>query len=224
MADSNNNKYKVLLLGNDDVGKTTFFKTATATADQNTYNNNMFKSTIGIDFDLIKVPIKDETIILQIYDTAGNRSFRHITTSYIRGSDTILLFFDITNEYSYESIRSYWLSKIVENGTPKVIYIIGTKIDKLRQRKVSLTDILKWTDEIGIRYFEISTYSGFNIGTILVQLSTDLITPLPNNSIENNKMEKITTWIDKHELSSFSTIDLDDKNYVNYNNKCFFCF
>lgn len=47
----------------------------------------------------------------QIWDTAGQERFRTITTSYVRGSEGILLVYDVTDRNSFESISS-WMEQI----------------------------------------------------------------------------------------------------------------
>ena len=47
----------------------------------------------------------------QIWDTAGQERFRTITTSYVRGSEGILLVYDVTDRNSFESI-SAWMEQI----------------------------------------------------------------------------------------------------------------
>ena len=49
--------------------------------------------------------------MVQIWDTAGQERFRTITTSYVRGSEGILLVYDVTDRNSFESISS-WMEQI----------------------------------------------------------------------------------------------------------------
>ena len=49
--------------------------------------------------------------MVQIWDTAGQERFRTITTSYVRGSEGILLVYDVTDRNSFESISS-WMEEI----------------------------------------------------------------------------------------------------------------
>ena len=51
--------------------------------------------TIGVEFGSRMVTIDDKQIKLQIWDTAGQESFRSITRSYYRGAAGALLVYDI---------------------------------------------------------------------------------------------------------------------------------
>jgi small GTP-binding protein len=52
--------------------------------------------TIGVEFGARMIRIEDKAIKLQIWDTAGQESFRSITRSYYRGAAGALLVYDIT--------------------------------------------------------------------------------------------------------------------------------
>lgn len=61
----------------------------------------MFKAehnvTIGVEFGNYSMIVKDKTKIkLQIWDTAGQESFRSITRIFYKESHAVLLVFDIT--------------------------------------------------------------------------------------------------------------------------------
>ena len=52
--------------------------------------------TIGVEFGARMITIEGKQIKLQIWDTAGQESFRSITRSYYRGAAGALLVYDIT--------------------------------------------------------------------------------------------------------------------------------
>ena len=51
---------------------------------------------------------------------AGQERFRTITTSYVRGSEGILLVYDVTDRNSFESISS-WMEQISQVGRGLVV-------------------------------------------------------------------------------------------------------
>ena len=67
--------------------------------------------TIGIDFKIKRVVLDGNKVKLQLWDTAGQERFRTMTTSYYRGSQGILLVYDITDKKSFTAIRS-WVAQI----------------------------------------------------------------------------------------------------------------
>ena len=76
------------------------------------YTKNEFTSThyatIGMEFFSKRIILNDVLIKLQIWDTAGQESFKSITRSYYKGSIGILLVYDITRRDSFDNINK-WL-------------------------------------------------------------------------------------------------------------------
>lgn len=63
----------------------------------------------GVEFGARMVPIENKQVKLQIWDTAGQESFRSITRSYYRGAAGALLVYDITRyQHSKSSIVTFW--------------------------------------------------------------------------------------------------------------------
>lgn len=210
-------EFSLLLLGNESVGKTSFFKTATGKSQD---YNFMYYSTIGVDYELIKIPFENEKIAnIKLWDTAGAKLLRHVSCSYIRNTNIILLFFDITNKYSYDSIYEYWLEQILKNGNPKIIYLIGTHSDQLKERTVSLTAILRRAKSLDIPYYEITSHSGFDVGNILIKICKDIKGTNKEKIFQRNL--KIKNWLQKQSHQEEKK-DNSEEEYLNY--KCFFCF
>ena len=73
--------------------------------------------------------INKATTKLQIWDTAGQERYRTITNAYYKGSDGIIIVFDITNRESFLSIDS-WLEEIHKNvGDDVLVMIFANKAD-----------------------------------------------------------------------------------------------
>ena len=65
----------------------------------------------------------------QIWDTAGQESFRSITRSYYRGAAGALLVYDITRRETFNHLTR-WLEEARQNSsTTMVIMLIGNKVD-----------------------------------------------------------------------------------------------
>ena len=66
---------------------------------------------------------------LQIWDTAGQESFRSITRSYYRGAICSLLVYDITRRTSFQNVVR-WLEEMREHAYSKMLIIlVGNKKD-----------------------------------------------------------------------------------------------
>ena len=103
--------FKVLLLGNSNVGKSSLFLRFV-----DDIWNDTFVPTIGVDFKIKTFDIDEKKIKMQIWDTAGQERFKNIIASYYRGAHGILLIYDVTDKDSFKNL-SNWLIEIEENKT-----------------------------------------------------------------------------------------------------------
>lgn len=73
---------------------------------------------------------------VQIWDTAGQEKFRTITSTYYKGSDAVILVYDVTNERSFREIEDYWVGEIKQYVDEiSAFMILGNKCD-LGNKKV----------------------------------------------------------------------------------------
>ena len=118
------------------------------------FPNNI--STIGVVNKKINITIDiedsnkskiEKKFEINLVDTTGQENFRAITFNYYRGSDGILLMYDITDKTSFDHV-SMWVNSINETidnnqGTKYSIILIGNKLDLVsdddpkKQRQVS---------------------------------------------------------------------------------------
>ncbi|KAG6424770.1 hypothetical protein SASPL_115190 [Salvia splendens] len=83
--------FKYIIIGDTGVGKSCLLLQFTDKRFQPVHD-----LTIGVEFGARMVTIDARPIKLQIWDTAGQESFRSITRSYYRGAAGALLVYDIT--------------------------------------------------------------------------------------------------------------------------------
>lgn len=123
---------KVVVIGNASVGKSSIM---IRFAD-NSFNE-FYVNTIGVDFRFKTIEARSKKVKLQIWDTAGQEKFRAISNTYYRGSDAILLVYDITDAASRQDLDTYWVSQIAQH-CPEVPYIllVGNKSDLEAKRAV----------------------------------------------------------------------------------------
>ena len=169
--------YRFILIGNSGVGKTSFFRKL-STGDF--YEKNI--STIGIEKKTFNLDVKidnngkseNKKFEIYLFDTAGQEKFRAITYNYFKGTDGILLIYDITDKPSFESVEN-WITSIREaiginnNESKYGIILIGNKLDlveeQIKERQVTeeeASDICKkfdmlWGGEKSIKSIEFET-------------------------------------------------------------------
>ena len=154
--------YKILLLGDSEVGKSCFLMR---------YADNVFVenyiSTIGLDYKLKYIQIESGEIIkVQLWDTAGQDRYRTIAKNYYKGSHGILLLYDVTKKESFDNIKE-WIKQIREEVSEKtIIFLVGNKIDKTDVRKITTEEGAKLAEEYKLPFYETSAKTGENIEDI----------------------------------------------------------
>ena len=177
--------FKVLLLGDSEVGKSCFLMR---------YSDNVFVenyiTTIGLDYKLKTVRLDNgKTIKVQLWDTAGQDKYRTIAKNYYKGSHGILLLYDITKLSSFDNIRE-WIRDIKEEVDENaILFLIGNKIDLTDKRIISKEKGTELAEEYKIPFFEASAKSGENVDEIFRALYKKISESYAN--IEKQKGSKI---------------------------------
>jgi Ras-related protein Rab-2A len=118
--------------------------------------------TIGVEFGARLVTIGGKQIKLQIWDTAGQESFRSITRSYYRGATGALLVYDISRRDTFNHLTR-WLEEARQHANPKmVIMLIGNKSD-LEKREVAFEEGEKFANDNGLIFLETSAKTAQNV-------------------------------------------------------------
>ena len=205
---NNMGKYlNCLLLGHQGSGKTSFLKCLVGESITN------LLSTIGIDISPFICSFKGEEFTFKIHDTAGQERFKCISKNYYRNADAFLIFFDVTNEESFNTVQS-WIENIVENNgninEQYELFLVANKIDETEKRIVGKNKGKEEASKYNIKYFEISCLKKINIYELLYEIT--LMAYKKNKIIEqiNEKNKKSKRG---------KTIKLDINNNNNNNNK-----
>jgi len=184
-------KYKILILGDTQVGKSCFL---TRYAD-NSFQDE-YLSTIGMDYKIKNYQAEDgSTIKLYIWDTAGQDRFRSITRNYYKGADGIILIYDITKKDTFENVRN-WINNIKDEAPDRVVLIlVGNKVDDERNRVVPKSEGEEIAKEFNLPFFECSAKSDINVTPVFDTLIKKIIEVNPKNREgqklnQNKKTEK----------------------------------
>lgn len=120
------NTLRFIILGNTKTGKTTFFNKLKK------YHDDEFGPSIGIDLHTYKHTIYNYNSKIIIWDTSGEERLRTIVNSYIPDNCAYILFFDLNNIESFNSVEN-WIKLIKHLNNCKhehPIFLIGNKKDR----------------------------------------------------------------------------------------------
>lgn len=144
--------FKILLIGDSGVGKSSLLLRFTDDDFQEDH-----PCTIGVDFKTKIIDLDGKHLNLTIWDTAGQEKFRSLTSSYYRGTQGIILVYDVSKKSSFEALN-IWLKEIDMYSTyPDVIkLLVGNKVDKEKDRAVSRDEGLAFAREKKMLFMECS--------------------------------------------------------------------
>jgi len=152
---------KFIVIGDSSVGKSNIISK---------YKEDKFdekgQPSIGVQFIAKNVVIENTTFRLQVWDTAGQESFRSMTRIYYKNSSCAFIVYDITEKESFNHVES-WINECKKIAPETVLLVlIGNKSDLNESREVSYEEGLKFAEKNKMLFFETSAKNGVNIENI----------------------------------------------------------
>lgn len=147
--------------------------------------HNLHEMTIGVEFGSRNLNINDKTIKLQIWDTAGQESFRSITRSYYRGSCAAILVYDITRRETFTHL-SRWLDEVRHNSHQHaVVMLVGNKCDvESSKRQVSKEEGVEFARERGLLFTEASAKTGEEVDAIFNDVAVAVLEKIDSGQFD----------------------------------------
>jgi Ras-related protein Rab-2A len=152
------------------------------------FTDNRFQpihdTTIGVEFGSRTLIIDKKSIKLQIWDTAGQESFRSITRSYYRGAAGALLVYDITRRESFEHLQR-WFVEARSNGSPQMVMIlIGNKSDLEQRRVISTKEGSDFAQANQMLFIETSAKQSLNVDSAFEMIAKSIVNGIADGSID----------------------------------------
>ena len=180
---------RLLLLGDSTVGKSSLI---TRFAD-NRFEENM-TSSIGINNKFKCIIINNQKIKLNIFDTSGQERYHSLAKSYLRRVDGIIFVFDLTNDNTFENIRS-WLMESYEVTDNFHKILVGNKLD-LEDIQVDTHRVEKLCEKYNMKYFKASAKNGTNIKELFFEITKLILDSKQKEEKEiENKISRKNTKI-----------------------------
>lgn len=166
----NSHQYKIVLLGNAAVGKTSIMRRFCLGSFQEEY-----EVSIGGTFQQKAIVLYDDVpITLNIWDTAGQERFKSLMPLYFRDAQAALVVFDLTDEESLSGCE-YWFNEVHKTRGGKCLMgLVGNKLDS-PDRKVTATDVEPILRQHNLEYFETSARTNANIDMVFTRIATQLL-------------------------------------------------
>ena len=160
---------KLLIVGDSSVGKSNFIYRFI----ENSFCEE-YLATTGIDLKTANMKIKDKMIRVQLWDSAGQEKYRAITKNLFLKVLGALVFYDITNENSFNNLKEWVKSIREECGVHMQMIIIGNKND-LEDKRVVKNVAEAYAREQKIEYMETSSKTGENVQEAIISLCEKIL-------------------------------------------------
>ena len=177
---------KLVLVGNQSVGKTCIVRMATTGLfDEDTI------ATLGASYTSKTIVTETTEVRLQIWDTAGQERYRSMAPMYYRGSQVALVVYSVDRMDSFEAIDQ-WMESLRDNTeSDLIVFIVANKADLEDSRAVTTQQGEEKAAMHNARFTEVSAKTGMgiddlfnNIAKVYLELHKD-----------SQKPEEITTNI-----------------------------
>jgi Ras-related protein Rab-1A len=176
--------FRICLLGDAGVGKTSLI---TRFCD-NSFNIN-YNNTIGLDFRVVTLKYKDIISKVHIWDTAGQERFRFLALNYLHNSHGFVFVYDITDKNSFNNIENWITTALDKNKKSIANFLIGNKCDKEGERQVSREEAERFAKEKNLFFLETSAKNNDNVQQIFYYFTLKLLEYYNNNEyVEEENM------------------------------------
>ncbi|NVM04316.1 MAG: GTP-binding protein [Candidatus Helarchaeota archaeon] len=151
-------RFKVIVVGDPSVGKTSIVLRFTDRAFRRTYI-----PTIGVNISEKIINYKDAKIEFVIWDIAGQSKFSIMRKHFYTGANIQFLVFDLTSPKSFENILNWYkdIKKNLKNNMRAIL--LANKNDLIERRKINQKEIKKLANELNLEYIETSALTGENV-------------------------------------------------------------
>jgi len=152
--------FKLIIIGDSGVGKSSLLKRAVQNRFDESYN-----ATIGFEFLLMHFKVNELKIKLQIWDTCGQEMYRSLVQGFYRNTSLAIIVYDVNNKKSFEDL-DVWIRDLRQHTEPDIpIFIAGNKSDL--EKKVTTEEAKIFSQSNRTGYFaECSAKSGYNVKEI----------------------------------------------------------
>ena len=149
---------KYIIVGDSSVGKSNIL----LRYSKNTFDPSHM-TTLGIEFANKKIKYEGINYNIQVWDTAGQESFKSVTRAYYKSSACAFIVYDITNEKSFNNIEN-WIFDCKNLAPSKIqLFLIGNKCDLEDKRQIDYETGKNFANLHNMIFFETSALSGFNV-------------------------------------------------------------
>lgn len=147
-------EFKLVLVGDGGVGKTTYVKRHKSGEFEKKY-----VATVGAEVRPLEFTTNRGKVIFNVWDTAGQEKYAGLRDGYYVEAQCGIIMFDVTSRTSYKNVPNWHrdLTRVCDNIP---IVLVGNKVD-VKDRKVKAKSI-NFHRRKNLAYYDISAKSNYN--------------------------------------------------------------
>lgn len=205
--------FKIMLLGDERVGKSSLFSRYFNGGYVETYT-----PTIGLYFNLKTIKKTSDSVAgFKIYDTSGKKMYRELVRSHTQEASALIIVFDVTNQKSFNNAKK-WLEEAVNEDA--ITILVATKCDLVEERKVDKETAMNFAKSQEINYYEASAKENVDVAEIFQVVIDDLMfrnfesnanKVIVDENLVNEVIKKLQKYIDR--ISSYHVRNATDINF-----------
>jgi GTP-binding nuclear protein Ran len=146
-------EFKLVLIGDGGVGKTTFVKRHLTGEYEKRYI-----ATVGVEVHPLSFTTSRGVVIFNVWDTAGQEKLSGLRDGYYIGGQCGIIMFDVTSRITYKNVPK-WHRDLVRVCENIPIVLVGNKVD-VKDRKVKAKQIT-YHRRHNLQYFDVSAKSNY---------------------------------------------------------------
>merc|ERR1712031_99856 len=146
--------FKLVLVGDGGVGKTTFVKRHLTGEFEKKY-----VATLGVEVHPLVFHTNRGALRFNVWDTAGQEKFGGLRDGYYIQGQCAIIMFDVTSRITYKNIPN-WHRDIVRVCENIPIVLVGNKVD-VKDRQVKAKNI-QFHRKRNLQYYDLSARSNYN--------------------------------------------------------------
>jgi len=163
-------QFKVSVIGDYAVGKTSLIQRYMT----NTFSED-YKATIGAAISTFDTEVHNTKVSLQVWDLAGQTTFRRVRAQYLFGTDFALVVFDLTRPETLESVKE-WVADLRSAVPDAFCFLVGNKSDLVEERAVTAEEAQAMADQLKmVGYMETSAKDGSNVRELFTTIARVLL-------------------------------------------------
>ena len=138
---------KVILIGNEGVGKTNLINVASGRA----FNENE-KSSLTASYLKKLITLNDKNYIISLWDTIGQEKLRTLSKLFFKNSKIVIYVYDITNYDTFKGLASW--DKDVNDmiGNDVIKAVLGNKQDLYLKEQVTEEEASKYAQTLNAKF------------------------------------------------------------------------